>query len=116
MAVTRMEIVEAIKADLLRDQEEIQEIEQRLISLQERIRANRAWLKAYGYDKKEAISAEPPPFVAEPMPILTIEEDDQLEMPAMPEMAELPEANPPEAVLEADAAMVGAVGAGQFDA
>jgi hypothetical protein len=57
MALSRTDIMEAIKADLIRDQEEIQEIQQRLIALQERTRANRAWLKAYGFNEQTIVSA-----------------------------------------------------------
>ena len=49
--------MEAIKADLIRDQEEIQEIQQRLVELQERTRANRAWLKAYGFGEPSKITS-----------------------------------------------------------
>ena len=42
MALSRTDIMEAIKSELIRDQEEIQEIQQRLVALQERTRANRA--------------------------------------------------------------------------
>jgi hypothetical protein len=51
--------MEAIKAELIRDQEEIQHIQQQLIALQERTRANRAWLKAYGFGEHEIPSPEP---------------------------------------------------------
>jgi hypothetical protein len=66
--------MEAIKTELIRDQEEIQEIQQRLIALQERTRANRAWLKAYGFG--EHVSSTPAPLALQSDTIAEILEND----------------------------------------
>jgi len=59
--------MEAIKSELIRDQEEIQEIQQRLVALQERTRANRAWLKAYGFGEHVS-PATPAPNIESDVP------------------------------------------------
>ena len=59
--------MEAIKSELIRDQEEIQEIQQRLVALQERTRANRAWLKAYGFGEHVS-PATPSPEIESDVP------------------------------------------------
>jgi hypothetical protein len=49
MGLSRQEMADAIQAELVRDQEELAEVEKRMLELHERVKANRGWLKAYGY-------------------------------------------------------------------
>ena len=49
--VTKSEIAELIKTELGRDEEELRKLQSRLVSLQERVEANQAWLQAYGFSK-----------------------------------------------------------------
>ena len=63
MSVTKSAIAEAIKAELARDQAELQEIQKRLLELEERARVNRAWLKTYGFLETGTPAPEPPPAV-----------------------------------------------------
>src|SRR5262245_29417917 len=49
MVLSTTAIAEAIKAELVRDQRELQEIQKRLLELEERARVNRAWLRTYGF-------------------------------------------------------------------
>ena len=81
MTMSRTEIMEAIRADLTRDQKEIQEIEKRLPQLQERAQANRAWLKAYGFlEQTGTAETTPIPYADEPAaPSLTIEDDSHVD-------------------------------------
>jgi hypothetical protein len=66
MSLTKSAIAEAIKAELIRDQAELQEIQKRLVDLEERARVNRAWLKAYGFlETGTPPPAAPPAIQAE---------------------------------------------------
>ena len=81
MSVSKSAIAEAIKAELARDQAELQEIQKRLVDLEERARVNRAWLKTYGFLEtaapEPAVQAEtnlhlvPEPVVDNPAPVPT---------------------------------------------
>jgi len=63
MSLTKSAIAEAIKAELMQDQAELQEIQKRLLELEERARVNRAWLKTYGFLETGTPAPAPPPAV-----------------------------------------------------
>ncbi len=51
--MTKSEIAKSIKIELGRDENELRQLESRVVSLQECVQANQAWLKAYGFSKND---------------------------------------------------------------
>ena len=81
--VTKPEIAELIKTELGRDEEELRKLQSRLVSLQERVQANQAWLKAYGFSRN-GIGAD----LKAPDDILAGQlEDQEAAQGSIPEMA-----------------------------
>ena len=56
--VTKSEMAKLLKTELGHDEEEVRKLQSKLVSLNERVQANQAWLKAYGFSGNST-GAEP---------------------------------------------------------